>query len=289
MKSISIFAVRAFLSTDPKHEFVFEGIKPEAGYLKRVSSIIRADQIAEAVNAKLNPKQDYKNDVCIYIKPGLDKDGDLNFESKSSYIDIIDELGYASVLKKHPELSAIVLSEQDYLTLASTGITNKIVLIPQHHCNFNREKRVRNKITTVGVIGHYKAFPYLPSELKSALAERGMELLEFSEFFTRQDIIDFYKKIDVQIVWRPYRKRLANPLKIVNAASFGIPTIALDEIYFKEMGNCYIGVSDFDNFLTELDKLRSSPTIYKAYSELCLKKAEEYHIEKIAQLYKNLN
>ncbi len=288
MANISIFAKRAFLSTQPNQEFNYHGTKPHQGYLKRVSSIIRADQIAEAIGAKLNPKKGYKKDVCVYVKPQLDASNDFKFEGQSSYLDIIDELGYVSVLKKHPEVSVLVLSESDYISLASVGITNKIVLIPQHHCNFGREKRTRSEVTTVGVIGNYKAFSYLPVDLKPRLAERKMELLEFSEFFTRQDIIDFYKKIDIQIVWRPYRKKLANPLKIVNAASFGIPTIALDEIYFKEIGNCYLGVGDIDHFFVELDRLRDSPTLYAAHSQLCLQKAEDYHIAKITQLYNEL-
>ncbi len=285
---LSIFASGAFLNTNPRHEFVYNGTKPIRGYLKRVSSIIRADQIAEATSAKRNPKKGYSEDVCIYVKPNLDADHDFKFEGKSSYLDVIDDLSYVPLLKKYPDVSAIVISERDYITLTSEGITNKIVLIPQHHCNFERAKRLRKKIKTVGVIGTKRAFPYLPADLKARLAERDMDLLEFSEFFTRQDIIDFYKKIDVQIVWRPYRKKLANPLKIVNAASFGIPTIALEEIYFKEMGNCYIGVRDLDHFLVELDRLRNSPILYQAYSNLCLKKAEEYHIDRIAGLYKDL-
>jgi len=277
MAGISIFAKRAYLSA-----------KSSQGYLKRVSSIIRADQVADKIGAKLNPKNGYKNGVCIYVKPEPDPIRGYVFEGKSPYLDIIDGWGYIPILMEHPEVTAIVCSERDYISLASERITNKIVLIPQHHCNFDREKRTRREITTVGVIGNHKAFPLLPADLKVHLAERGMELLEFSEFFTRQDIIDFYKKIDIQIVWRPYRKKLANPLKIVNAASFGIPTIALDEIYFKEMGNCYMGVHNFDHFLVELDRVRTSANIYAAYSKLALEKAEKYHIEEIAKLYKDL-
>ena len=286
--SISIFAERAFLNTNPGQEFVYTGSKPARGYLKRVSSIIRADQIAEATGARLNPKSGYQKDICIYIKPVLGPNNGFKFRGKSSYLDVIDELGYTATLKKHPEVSAIVCSERDYISLASVGLTNKIMLIPQHHCNFNREQRTRKKVTVVGVIGNYRAFPCLPTDLKPRLAKRGMKLLEFSEFFTRQDIIDFYKKIDIQIVWRPWRKSLANPLKIVNAASFGIPTIALEEIYFKELGSCYIGVADLEQFLVELDRLRLTPALYSAYSKLCREKAEEYHIEKIAKLYKDL-
>ena len=101
--------------------------------------------------------------------------------------------------------------------------------------------------------------------------------------------------IDLQIVWRPYEKILSNPLKIVNAASFGIPTIALDEPAFKEFGDIendlkyYLPVLGLTNFLDELDNLIESPDTYKLFSEKCLEKAEEYHISNIAKLYKELD
>lgn len=285
---ISIFAKRAYLNINPSKEFVFKKTKPKRGYLKRVSSIIRADQIALATSAKLNPKAGFENDVCIYVKPELNSDGDIEFQGKSSYIDIIDEIGYVNVLKKHPEVSAIVLSERDFINLSTQGLSNKVYLIPQHHCNFNRIKRVRKNITTIGIIGTDRAFQYLPTDLSFKLKEKGLELKTFSKFFRRQDIINFYKKIDLQIVWRPYKKRLANPLKIVNAASFGIPTIALEESHFKDMGNCYIGVQKLNQVFSELDLLLKYPSRYNAFSDLCLKRAEDYHIENIAKLYKAL-
>ncbi len=285
--TISIFAKRAFLSTNPSEDFEFKGKKPKEGYLKRVSSIIRADQIAEEVGAKLNPIKGYKKDVCVYVKPEIKADEEFKFEGKSNYLDVIDEWGYIETLKKYPEVNAIALSERDYTNLSEV-VSNKVVFIPQHHCNFNRDERTRKSITTVGIIGNEKAFSYLPKELSVALEERGLKLHTFSDFFTRQDIVSFYKKIDLQIVWRPYRKKLANPLKIVNAASFGIPTVALEEIYFKEMGNSYIGVTDFRLLLHEIDRLLDSPSMYEAYSKLCLEHAEKYHIDKIAGLYKDL-
>ena len=282
---ISIFAKRAFLNVSPNQDFEYNGTKP-LGYLKRVSSIIRADQICEATGAKLNPKTGYAQDVCIYVKPDIGPD--FKFEGKKPYLDVIDGYYYVQTLRDNPKVGAIVCSESDYFWLAGQNIPNKIVLIPQHHCNYKREIRKRKEIKTVGVIGTKKAFSYLPPELALLLKARGMELMQFSQFFTRQDIIHFYKQIDIQIVWRPYRKKLANPLKIVNAASFGIPTIALDETYFKEVAKCYIGVNNFSQFLSELDRLRSSPVLYKAYSGFCIAKAENYHIEKIANLYKKL-
>lgn len=285
--AISIFAKKAFLNIRPSQPFEYNGSKPKRGYLMRVSSMIRGDQVAEAIGAKLNPKTGYKKDVCIYVKPEVDEKGDFKHEGRKSFLDVVDGWAYVNFLKRNPEVGVIACSERGYLDLTK-AIPNQVVLIPQHHCNFERKKRARTEIKVIGVIGNRKAFPFLPPDLKHKLEERGIELLTFSEFFTRQDIIDFYQKIDIQIVWRPWRKILANPIKIVNAASFGIPTIALDEIYLKEMGNCYIGVNNLDELLHEIDQLVQNKHYYEAYADLCLKKAEDYHIDRVAKLYKDL-
>ena len=260
--------------------------RTQGKYLARVSSIIRAQQIADRLGAKLNPKSGYDHDICIYIKPHVNAGDDFKFEGQP-YLDIIDGWGLLPLLKMHPEVPVIACSQLDVQVL-SAAVPNKVILIPQHHCNFERLSRTRREITVVGVIGTPHAFPFLPPALKSELGKRGLTLLEYSHFTTRQDIINFYQKIDVQIVWRPYSKKLSNPLKLVNSSSFGIPTLALDEPCLSEMTGCYIPVSTFDEFLTQLDSLRSSPTMYTQYSQRCLAKAQEYHIDHVAKLYRQL-
>lgn len=287
--AISIFAKKAFLSTRPSQPFEYSGVKPDRGYLKRVSSIIRGDQIAEATEAKLNPEEGFEKDVCIYVKPAVDEKGDFKYEGRKSFLDAVDGWAYVDFLKRNPKVGAIVCSERDYTDLSQV-VTNDIVLIPQQHCNFERLKRTHREVKTIGIVGNQDQFRYLPAELNSKLKERGMELLTFSEFFIRQDIIDFYMRVDIQLVWRPWKKgkKMANPLKIVNAASFGIPTIALDEIHFREMGNCYIGVNNLEELLNKIDLLVENQHYYNALADLCIKRAESYHIEKVAEMYNNL-
>ena len=77
-------------------------------------------------------------------------------------------------------------------------------------------------------------------------------------------------------------------MKIINASSFGIPTIMYEEPSSEEMDGCFIPVRTLDEFLAELDKLRSNPELYDQYAKRCIEKTEEYHIENIAKLYKNL-
>jgi len=274
------------LNINPSEPFRLRTKPIRGGHLQRVSSIIRGDQIADYIGAKLNPTDGYQDGICIYVKPMVRKGDDFNFEGKA-YIDIMDGHNLGNLALLHPEVGVIVCSQVDQTTMSSV-IPNKIVLIPQHHCNFDRIKRFRNEITTVGVIGTSGAFKFLPPELKEELAKRGMNLIEYSRFFSRQDIIDFYLKIDIQIVWRPYKKRLSNPLKLVNAASFGIPTIALEEKTLKEMEHCYIPVNTLQEFLEKLDEIRTHRSIYDTLSQNCILKAENYHIENIAKLYKDL-
>lgn len=285
---ISIFAKEAFLNVNPSQPFRLRTKPLRGGHLQRVSSMIRGDQITDQIGAKFNPEGGYENDVCIYVKPYVRADQDFVFEGRKAYLDIIDGHNLGQLALKHPEVGVIVCSQADYETMSSV-IPNKIVLIPQHHCNYDRVKRTRTEIKTVGVIGTSGAFPFLPKGLKEELEKRGMELIEFSRFYSRQDIINFYQKIDVQMVWRPYKKLLSNPLKMVNASSFGIPTIALDEKAFKEMAGCYLPVRNFEEFLAALDRLRNSSELYSALSDSCLYKAEEYHIETIGELYKELD
>lgn len=285
--NISIFAKKAFLNVNSSQPFEYGQEPPKRGHLMRVSSMIRADQIADQLGAKLNPIYGFDEDVCIYVKPHVQPGKDFDFEGKRTYLDIIDGWGLVPLLQKHPEVGVIACSKQDVAKLLKV-LDNKITFIPQHHCNFDRIKRsLRNSITTVGVIGTQDAFEHIPDEIREGLAQRGLKFIEYSKFFRREDIINFYKQIDIQLVWRPYRMRLSNPLKIVNAASFGIPTIAYEESVFNEVDDCHVPVKTPDEFFAIVEGFMRG-TLYSVFSNQCLKVAENYHIEKVAELYKQL-
>lgn len=286
MNNISIFAKQAFINTNPSVPFISKKESYRGhGHIQRVSSIIRGNQIAEAIGAKLNPTGNVDNDICIYVKPHVKKGNTFEFKGKKRYLDIIDGYSLLSLAQKDRSLGIIACSESDMKVIEKEVPDNPLVLIPQHHCNFERQRRKNDSIKKVGVIGANPAFSYIPNIIKQGLAVRNIELIEFSKFFERQDIVDFYMNIDLQLVWRPYKKILSNPLKIVNAASFGIPTIALDEPAFKEMDGCYMSVTNKQEFFWSLDDLITIPNMYRRYSDDCYKKAEEYHISTISLLY----
>src|SRR3990172_8974128 len=120
--SISIFAKPAFLNVNPAEPFK-DRIKPPRGQLMRVSSMIRGDQIADAIGAKFNPQDGYENDTCIYVKPMVRKGDDFKFEGKP-YLDIIDGHNLAMVAKRHPEVTMIVCSQAD-MEVMSGEVSNR--------------------------------------------------------------------------------------------------------------------------------------------------------------------
>ena len=139
--NISIFAKPAFLNVNPAEPFKLRTKPVKAGHLLRVSSIIRGDQIAKHLGAKLNPTSGYENDTCIYVKPMMRKGDDFKFEGKRAYLDIIDGANLAQVVQRHPKVGVITCSQADFETMSKELPNNRIVLIPQHHCNFERIKR----------------------------------------------------------------------------------------------------------------------------------------------------
>lgn len=257
-------------------------------HLQRVSSIIRGEQIAAYMgNARLNPSDGTEDDTYIYVKPHIKPGNDFEFP-KHSWIDIQDGFDLIHTLKKYPEVGVIVFSELDFVKL-STILSNKIALIPHHHCNFDRERRERDVIKKVGITGSDQAFPHVPDVIRQGLKDRNIELVEYSIFYPRTSVVKFHKGIDIHMQWRPWMNRpLSCPLKITNAASFGVPTIALDEPSYKEVAGAYIPVKTPEEWLEKLDLLIADNALYYAMSKACIEISEKYHIDNISKLYAQL-
>ena len=274
-KAISIFAKPAEYWQRRRHLF-------------RGSSLIRGDQIAEHIGAKLNPTCGYKNDVCIYVKPpGKPELYDYELHG-TPYIDIVDGEGIIVYLLRHPEIPVIVNSIHDNEYLKSI-LKNEVVLIPQQHCNFDRERRTRQGIKTVATIGTPAGFAQFPEGIADKLKDRGLEWMMYDGFATRHDVVDFYHKIDVQVIWRTRKQPLVNALSTINAMSYGIPTIAFQEdVFDMELDGYYFPAKTLDDLLAQLDRFSTSESFYNETAEKISTKAEEYHIDNIGEMYKEL-
>ena len=272
---ISFFAKRTYLLDHPDG-----GV-----FLQRVSARIRGEEISKYLGAKYNPTEGYEDDVCIYVKPHS-----IDHIKNGSYIDVLDDSHGVHKLKSRPGLKVIAMSQVHYEYLKNT-LTNDVVLIPHHHINLKRVKRDRQEIKVCGYVGPPTAYHKHTNEIiKEVLSQVDLEFKPLTKYQTRQDIIDYYRTIDIQVIGyfgyhdqSPYR----HPTKIFNAASFGIPTIAALTNGYKEAKHYYVPVNDMRHLRKEVNKMKQEEQ-YKVWTDRVAKKAEEYHISKIAKLYKQL-
>lgn len=251
------------------------------------AGIIRGEQIAKRLGANLNATGSVKvNDVCIYVKREPPKD-----YPPKTYIDVVEDSAGLRWAYKHPEIGIIASSRSIYNILR--GKFSNIHFIPQHHCNFDKEVRTRKDVKVAGIIGNKMAFQYNLPQLKDRLKGVGIELktLIKKRFTSRQEVVDFYKEIDIQLIWRPNSDGvLRNPLKLANACSFGIPTVAYPEVNFRaEFGSRFISAYNIDDMITGIMRLKKFTFLYKSFALQGLEKAEEYHIDSICKLYKALD
>jgi hypothetical protein len=244
---------------------------------------IRGEQIAKRIGAKINPKEGFEKDICIYVKC-VPPD---NYPTKT-YIDVVEESEGLKWVFSHPKVGVIASSVSMYNYL-KVKLKNKIVLIPQHHCNFERIKRTRGEVKVAGIIGNPAAFQYPLKDIESKLRGIGVSLKPFIKkvFNNRQEVVDFYKQIDVQLIWRPGSDGvLRNPLKITNALSFGIPTVAYPEEDFdEEYYDLYVRTLTINEMIDRVERLKNSETYYTRLSKTGLEIAESYHIDNISKMY----
>ncbi len=273
---ISIFAKHTYFLDDPDN--------PSKLFLRRVTSRVRGEEIAQYLKAKLNPTEGYEKDVCIYVKFGqLDRvrDGD--------YIDLLDDLYTTQLVKTRPKIKVIAMSTP-HLEYLRGILKNDITYIPHHHVNFERVRRNRKKVINCGYIGAVSGYDTNQHrKISKGLAEIGLNFMPLFHYATRADIVNYYKQIDLQIIGSfnyldiPYYHQT----KIVNAMSFGIPTIASRRLGYKDVEGFYIPVNNMEELIAAAGKMKD-PAQYNEWPEKIIAESEKYHISEIAKLYQQL-
>lgn|SRR3990167_4008490 len=274
---ISIFSKLPYLLDDRRN--------PGQVYLQRVSSRTRAEEVAAFTGARLNPIEGYENDICIYIKPG-----NLEHVRDGAYVDPLDDKYTVESLTKRPGIKVLSMSSSHDEFLKSI-LKNEVIYIPHAHVNFERVKRTRSEVINCGYVGVNKAHHLrINRRVKEALATIGFNFTALFNFQTRDDIINFYKNLDIQVIGyfdfatdTPYYHQT----KIVNAMSFGIPTIAGPKLGYRDVDDYYIKVQNMRELLQEVEKLKDLK-MYAYWSEKGLQEAEKYHCSSIAKLYSQL-
>lgn len=254
--------------------------------LFRGSSLIRGEQVAQYLGGKYNPTEGFENDLCIHIKPKT-----VAWVKKGGWVDVVDSgHHFIEQLRSRPDIKVIAYTKLSGKYLRSV-LKNKIVVIPEHHCNFERFKRTKKEFTTGGIVTTPSPFAdEVYKEVNKRLAATGLKFLTCYHFRTRQDVVDFYKQIDFQIIgYFGYGRNspFAHPNKIINAASFGIPTIAVWKLGYGEFEKYYIPIENMDELMLKVEKLKNKD-YYEAFAKKIMAAAAPYHISKIAKLYKKL-
>jgi len=249
------------------------------------SGKIRGQQIADYLIAKHNPENGYENDVCIHVKKLMPET-----YPKNTFIDIIDSRTLVHWVAAHPDVGVIAISKTAQKYLKKKLGRQDVHFIPEHHCNFENIRRKPRKVTTVGYMG-CRTGSVFPEDMEERFAKIGLKFIYTRHYPTRQDVVDFYKTIDIQVMHKYNRSSaiwmLKNPLKLANAGSFGIPSVAYPEANFlEEFKDCFIEAETFDEMINQCRKLTENETFYQAVATKALARSRNYHIDKIAPLYK---
>ena len=256
---------------------------------------IRAVQIADYLGAEQHPPAIPETGVCITIKCNPSRIGperNLTFPDDRTVYDLVDQHQALSTLKVKPHMPVIVASKSALQMLRGTH-ENELFLIPQQHCNPDRELRPPRPVVTVGYIGEKRQIEPVIEELRDRLFAAGMALRTEFQFPNRESVHRFYQQVDLQLVWRlelpPEIAALKTPLKVVNAGSYGIPTVAQPEVsLMAEVAGSFVPARTLAEAVDALAFLRDTPAWYAEMAGCAQVTAEKYHVSKVLPLYREL-
>lgn len=252
---------------------------------------IRGQQMAHHLGGKFNPTDGYENDCCVYV---IGTSPAENKEPALAYHDVMDcGWGRISRVRRRTHGGIIALSQTHRDSLVEALPERTVYLIPQHHCNFLREAIPERPVLRVGAIGGDSAVQWPHHAVERMVNALGLEWHYESHYHRRWRVVEFYKTIDIQLSFRPTHARSIplhmNCLKLANAGSFGIPTVAFPEpAYTTEWKDECLWGEGMEVIMWQIKRLKEDAGLYKEMASRARTKAEEYHIDHIADLYRAL-
>ncbi len=258
------------------------------------SEYTRGYQLADVLGCEVDEPLKTVNETVIAVKTYFPDSEHLT----NLYFDLIDDPNTINIANRYPNACIIAITDimKNYL---EDRISNKIVTIPEHTCNFENRIRIRDEVKVVGYVGSTQCLNIKPSVLRNILGDNGFEfkmlVCETADNATRKEVADFYMGIDIQIAFRlpglavrppVYR----NPLKIFNAGSFKIPTVAYPELsYSMCAGTYFLEAIDLDSIVNKCRMLRDDSVLYNFYSDRVYEWSKQFDIVKIAKMYAQLS
>ena len=258
-----------------------------------LSGTIRANQPAEYLNRPINPPN-LDEYTCIFVKQQPNEKWPDN-----SYLDILDGMDLRYAMQENPRLRAIAFTKPSLAHLAKFLRRDDLVYIPQHHCNYDRELRPQREVRVVGFVGSPTSLSYggyakrsqHPETFIKPFADAGFEFryLLINKRSQREQVVDFYRQIDIQVYARFVRftfHRFKDGLKLINAGSFGIPSVAKPEL--NDLTKYMIPAESLEEMIAQCVYLRDNPAYYEDVAQNLIIISESYHIGNIAPLFLQL-
>jgi predicted GNAT superfamily acetyltransferase len=237
---------------------------------------------------RLNPDTSVDGDVNIYVKPVS-----IDVVGYGDYLDFLDGGHFYNELHKRPDIKVIACTEHSRKVLEAE-FPNEIILIPHHHINLERKARERTDITVCGYIGSYSPRSERHNNWLKEQFDKlnvGVTLITNFEYKTREDAINTYMDMDILVIadwWLADHNPHKIPTKMINAASFGIPSIAFPRAGYEELEHLYIRANNLDELVSNIKYLMTNRAGFDDLAQRLRVFAEGYHIENIAKLYLDL-
>jgi len=255
------------------------------GPVKRSVMQVRGVQIAERMGAAVNPDSGYADDVNVFITylPRIPV-------PRKAVFDPNDHKNQWEFLEQHPEIPIIAISLPEQ-RLFRQLFSREAVYIPDHHANYERERRPPRPVLAVGTVGSRASLNCPLEDLEARLKKIGIRLLRRDMGRHREQVLSAYRAMDVQIVFRanlPDRE-ICDALKLSNAGSFGIPTVAYPELaYAEEYDGAFLPANTVEELVDGVGRLASSDSLYREYAEKAIERSEAFHIDNLVKRYQAL-
>lgn len=268
------------------------------------SAEVRGNQVAEHLGERVFDELSGSSDgfsvkvdeTVIFVKCVPDNLAVLN-DMSNVYFDIVDSDVPLQYIQQFPHVKVIVMSSMGK-RYVNARVENPVTVIPQHHCNFENTVRCREDVSVVGYVGSKLCLDLNVEYLRDRLAAINMEfktLFVEDKSTTREDVCEFYKNIDIQLVFRRPRclngmpPELKDTLKIANAGSFKIPTVGYPELtYAENAGGLFLAVTDVKSIPAVCETLKSNRDMYNLYATKVHQWSQQFDISYVGLLYKRL-
>jgi hypothetical protein len=254
----------------------------------------RGYQIAEYLGCGINRAMRTFDETTIAVKCVFSRKVQQDLDSMTNlWMDLIDDVNTINFAKRLPHVGIIAITDimKDYL---AQHIDNKIVVIPEHTCNFNNEIRKRKTVKVVGYVGSRNCFDLDATVVEEALKKIGLEfkyLICETDDVTREAVVEFYKSIDIQLAFRTEARDIRNPmyrnpLKVFNAGSFKVPTVAYPEVSYRICaGTMFLEATTLGSVIDKCYQLKNDKSLYDFYANRAYEWSKQFSIKNIAKLY----